>query len=142
MIEIEFTMDSVEGEDGPNLYLKGEPDDYLKLFNRLHSLGKENGDVIQSDELKDIFMDSNNVIRFVSKEKTNTILKKMDNVFLMELDKGFWQGIFEIIISVSYGRGHSYIEDDIFNRSFYLGVKDTNKIDFVQDTGMIISSEW
>ena len=144
MIEVEYTLDSVEQEEGPNLYLKGKPEDYLNLFNRLHVLGVENGVIIQSDELKDIFIDSNYVIRFVSREKTNTILKKMDNDFFMVLDHDFWHGILGIIISISYGRSHNYIDDKVFEARYPPDI-DPNfflKKVFIQDTGMVISSEW
>ncbi len=132
MINIEYTLDSIEGEEGPNLYFKGKPGDYLKLANDLHILGEKNDIEIDLKNISYVNTEGNFELLLTSKKNAIILLKKESEKCFIELSKGYWQVFLCYFYGISFEKCHDFLdfEERDFKKKFY------------QDAKIIISSEW
>lgn len=108
MITIELINKYIAGEDGPNFYWRGLPDDFLRLLNELHILGKENGHRIEIHRFP--FVTTKLEIIAESIDDQKDLVKVISNQVYISLDKMYWREICFLMLSVSYEEGHNYVE--------------------------------
>lgn len=126
MLKLLFTNDSIEGEPGPNLYLKGSTGDFSKLKDLIShmsisqkSISLKEAHVLETSG-KDIIM---------SCEANKRVLSKIDdeNVY-MNLDSKYWNEIIAKTDLLSNSKGFNYIEFD--------------SDEMIEDANLIWSSEY
>lgn len=134
MIKIEYTLDSVEMEPGPNIYFMGNPTDYLKLLNDLHGLAAKNGVEINLADLDYVKLPDG--FTYVARSSENgALLSKVEGTQItMDLDRELWKQVLTWILYITFGKGHQYIEFDDFD---YF-----KKFDIREDANVIMSSAW
>jgi len=128
MINIEYTLEYLEGEPGPNFYWRGAPADYLNLINDLHVLGRNNNITIVLNDFNYINIADNLRIELRSSEKGNVLFSKNNNTVLINLDYSIWEAVLAFFLSISFDRSHNYVDFDNLN--------------LVEEANWIISSEW
>jgi hypothetical protein len=135
MIKIEYTLDPVEMEPGPNIYFMGKPEDYLKLLNDLHGLAAKNNTEIKLADLD--YVELLEGISYIARSSEGgAILSKVEGKYItMDLDRELWKQILAWILYITFGKGHQYIEFDDLD---YL----TKKYDIKEDANVIMSSAW
>lgn len=111
MIIIELTNNMVEGEPGPNLYIRGKPKDFLQLSMKLHFLGIRNNLEFELDTLIDNIA-SNVKIILKSSNNGKILTKIIDGILYIDLTPTLWQEILHDLFTLSFGKGHIYIEFD------------------------------
>lgn len=128
MIKVEYTLNSVEMEPGPNIYFMGKPEDYLKLLNDLHGLAVKTGTEIDLADLG--YVEMLDGITYIARSSPNgSLLSKVeDKQISMDLDKKIWKQVMHIVLSISFFPSHNFIE--------------FNELDLREDANVTISSEW
>lgn len=133
-MKIEYTIESVEGEPGPNLYWKGSPEECLRLANVIHPLGESN-DLGESNNIeinlaKEDWVELIGIESLLLRSKTDgrVLLKLEGGKALMELDSEAWRNFCIEMFCISFHRCHNYIDFEGCN--------------FYQDANVVISSEW
>ena len=127
MIVVSYVNEYVEGEPGPNFYWRGEPNDYLKLINDLHRLGKENQVTISATKLCYIHLDGFSGLEFKSSAFGKKLVALCNNKIIVDIDQTLWREVFHKFLSISFVKSHNFVEFD--------------EIDIYEDANFIISSE-
>ena len=112
MIVVEYTVNPVEGEPGPNFYWRGQPKDFLKLLVDLHPLGKDEDVDIVLNEFDYIKVADNLVILLNSVKGGSKLCVKSGNKIYMSIDSSIWIDILHKILGISFYKSHDYIEFD------------------------------
>ena len=110
MINIDFTIETVCGEPGPNLYWYGNKNDFFKLACMLYLLGENDGYKIclpckVDEHPSEIFL--------ISKCNGKILNKVMPSKkLIIELDSEIWRDILLKIYLLSMTSGREYIDLD------------------------------
>ena len=125
MIIIDFLQEEAFGEPGPNLVWRGFPSDFLIFAMDVHAMictGKnlriENSDSFILNGKKDI--------SFIIVNDSQSLVKIEKNSIVTALSKRHWEEVFHLILTITFGPGHNYIEFD--------------DIDLIEDANWIIDS--
>ena len=112
MINIEYTLEALFGEPGPNFYWKGKCKDYLRLMNDLYVLAKENGHSLFLNDFSYINMRSGHKVLLKSSENGIINNSIQNETILIDLDKQYWKKILIYFLILSLSKSHEYIDFD------------------------------
>jgi hypothetical protein len=128
---IEYTTKSLQGENGPNVYYMGNPEEYWQALSDLRVLGMKNTE-INLNKMSYIKANGGLLVVYRSSDNGNILLQKKDNTLLTELTCGFWQAFMHYFLTISFDPSHCYVDLDDIRKYTPL----------VEDANIIMSSEW
>ena len=129
-MKIVYTSHSIEGEPGPNIYWRGTPDEFLKLLVDLRPLACGSGFSIDIQDLKYIHYEAIESYKLTSLKDAKTLSRVENGHILSELDSKVWEGFLHKVLSLSFGRGYHYQDQE-----------DISKDPLISDANIIMSSE-
>lgn len=133
MIYISYETETIEGEPGPNLYWRGDPVDYLRLFNDLHDLGKKAGVSLSLGELDYVKLRRFDELIVISEEEDRALCLKQDGSITMALSARTWQTMLcNVFAGLSFEPGHHFADPE------FLHIRVEN---IREDANLILSSE-
>jgi hypothetical protein len=128
MIKIDYTLEYLCGEPGPNIYFMGKPIEYAKLSNDLHELGERPDITFTLNDLKYInILNDYNIICKSSKDG-NILNKVSDKQITIDLTTTMWRTLLIQIYAISFYPCHDYLEFDGVN--------------LIEDANIMVSSEF
>jgi len=112
MIKIDYTLEEISGEQGPNIYFMGKPYDYVKLTKSLHDLGEKSNITIYLSDLKYINILDDFSIICKSTENGNTLSKIEGKQITIELTPTIWRTILIQMFAISFYPCMDYLDFD------------------------------
>ena len=127
MVTIELTNENISGEPGPNFYWRGTPEDFLRLIQDLHKLGKDHGETVSAKDLDYVEVLDGYSVELKSDKGSNKICDVRNKAIDVNIDRKVWQRLLSIFLSISFYPSHDYI--------------DFEDLDLLEDANFIVSSE-
>lgn len=128
MIKVDYTLEYLCGEPGPNIYFMGQPTDYSKLSIDLHELGEKPDIKFTLSDLNYInILNGYNIICKSSKDG-NVLNKVSDKQIIIDLTPTMWRTLIIEIFAISFYPCHDYLEFD--------------GVDIIEDANIMVSSEF
>ena len=130
-MRIDYTNNTIEMEPGPNLYIMGSPNEFIRLLKIIEPLTTTDDVSISlkskienieflGEEIEDILM--------ISKKKGSTLIKMKKSCAVMEMDSLLWKKVKLLIEGLSKSKAHQFIGFD--------------NLEMIEDCNVIMSSEW
>jgi hypothetical protein len=116
-MEIIYTKNSIEGEPGPTLYWRGSPPEYFKLLTDLHPLGVSSGTSFELQNLSYVRLTGIKSYKLLSLNQGNILAQVRNDAVLSELDPRAWGEFLHKILTISFGRGYVYQDQEDLSRS-------------------------
>ena len=130
-MRIDYTNETIEMEPGPNIYMMGSPNEFIRLLEIIEPLTITNDASISlKSKIENLVFLGKGIedILMISKKQGRTLIKIEKSCAVMEMDSSYWKKVVNLIEGLSKRKAHQFIEFD--------------NLEMREDCNVIMSSEW